>query len=171
MGYAARASKWKLRQPWQGLAHPHTGRYGLLSMLVDGVPEGVECTILLGVGPETAQQIAATLVVRGSGEAVFEKPVNLRDGVALWFKSSLPGVSVATRTADIVKTPQEARAEAVIGALATVAPFGLLGVPPRRLLANLPPGRGRIARAVEQAAEVIAAPDRPRTKIDDPEAV
>lgn len=120
MGYRERASAWKKSQPWQGLAHPHVGKYGLLGLLVDGVPEGERCTIILGVGPQGVQQQAAELVVVGSGEAKFVKPINLRDGVPLWFKSSCPGVNVASRTADIVPRPMPPAAAAVLAASAAI---------------------------------------------------
>lgn len=187
MGRCARASAWKKERPWQGLAHPHAGRYGLLGVLVDGVPPGVTCTILLAVGPAGAQQIAATLTVVGSGEARFAKPINLRDGVPLWYKASLPDVNAATRTADIVQTAAERNVERLAETLGKTGGVQGIGTGGRLLVGGSGRGTGRAqAAAADVIADTIAgyglmtrtlrkAADkvltRPSTEIDDQEAI
>lgn len=101
MGWAQRANRgWRKTAPWQGIAHPHAGGYGLMAVLVNGTEGRAE--VDLAVGPSGYQQELARIAVSGDGTAILPEPVNLRDGVALWFRASQPGVNVAARTADIV---------------------------------------------------------------------
>lgn len=104
MGRAARANGgWRQRAPWQGIAHPHAGPYGIMAVLVNGVPEGVRQTSIdLAVGPAGYQQEAIRLQVTGDGTALLPEPLNLRDAVPLWFRASRPEVNVGVRTADLV---------------------------------------------------------------------
>ena len=96
---------WRDRAPWQGIPHPYRGHYGLMALLVVGMPESGDVAIDLGVGPQGRQQPLVQLTLpasAGDGSVDLSKPVNLRDGVPLWFRASDPGVVIAVRAADIV---------------------------------------------------------------------
>lgn len=101
MGWGERASKWRLGSIWTQIEHPHTAAFGLLSVGVSGLADGAYCEIDLAVGPSGAQQETARLTVRGNGQAIFPEPLNLRDGVAIWFRASDPACRLSIATADI----------------------------------------------------------------------
>lgn len=113
MGWAARRNGgWRLRTIWRQIEHPHAGAFGLLGVGVAGVPDDATCEIDIAVGPAGSQQEAARLTVRGSGTAVFPEALNLRDGVPVWFRASLPDVVVSITTADIKAGPRHYRMQA-----------------------------------------------------------